>query len=69
MPEGIVKFYDEEKGFGFVKMDNDIDVFFHVYDVINSGINPDEFKDNMLVSFDILVLKGKSYAIKLVIIG
>jgi len=70
MPEGLVKFYDKEKGFGFISNNNSLEeTFFHVSDVLDSGINPDEFADNMLVSFDILVLKGKSYAIKLVIIG
>jgi len=68
MPEGTVKFFNEEKGYGFIRHDNSMEeTFVHVLDVINSGINPKEFTNDKFVSFNILVQKGKSRAVNLVI--
>jgi len=52
MKTGLVKFFNETKGFGFIKMDDSGDeIFVHV-----SGLN-DKIKQDDRVSFD--VTEGK----------
>ena len=33
--KGIIKFFKEEKGYGFITMEDDTDIFFHISDFIN----------------------------------
>jgi CspA family cold shock protein len=47
MKNGTVKFFNEEKGFGFIKEENGQDIFVHV-----SGLK-DSIKENDAVVFDI----------------
>ena len=47
MKNGTVKFFNEEKGFGFIKEENGQDIFVHV-----SGLK-DQIKENDSVVFDI----------------
>ncbi len=47
MKNGTVKFFNEEKGFGFIKEENGQDIFVHV-----SGLQ-DQIKENDAVVFDI----------------
>jgi cold shock protein len=47
MNTGTVKFFNETKGFGFIKMDNDEEVFVHI-----SGLK-DEVRENDEVTFDL----------------
>jgi CspA family cold shock protein len=47
MKNGTVKFFNEEKGFGFIKEENGQDIFVHV-----SGLK-DQIKENDAVVFDI----------------
>ncbi|MDJ1473820.1 cold shock domain-containing protein [Cytophagaceae bacterium DM2B3-1] len=52
MPQGTVKFFNETKGFGFIKSDSsNEDIFVHVSGLI------DEIKENDKVTFE--VEKGK----------
>ena len=52
MQTGTVKFFNETKGFGFIKLDdNGQDVFVHVTDLI------DEIRENDKVQFE--VAQGK----------
>jgi CspA family cold shock protein len=46
MQKGTVKFFNETKGFGFIKDDNGQEIFVHV-----SGLN-DEIREGDVVSFD-----------------
>lgn len=47
---GIVKSYNEKRGFGFIKPDNDDkDIFFHI-SCFDADLQPQE---NMVVSFNI----------------
>lgn len=46
MNKGTVKFFNEAKGFGFIKGENDQEVFVHV-----SGLNQD-IRENDMVSYD-----------------
>ena len=51
MAEGIVKWFDEKKGFGFIEQDGGPDLFVH-----HSGINSTGFKtlnEGDRVTFDI----------------
>ena len=47
MKNGTVKFFNEEKGFGFIKEESGQDIFVHV-----SGLK-DSIKENDTVMFDI----------------
>jgi len=51
MESGIVKFFDNKKGYGFIKSDDDIDYFVH----FTSIISDDDYKkldEGDKVSFD-----------------
>ena len=51
MADGIVKWFNEKKGYGFIEQENGPDVFVH-----HSGINAEGFKnlrEGEQVSFDI----------------
>jgi CspA family cold shock protein len=51
MANGVVKWFDEKKGYGFIEQEGGPDVFVH-----HSGINGSGFKtlnEGELVSFDI----------------
>ena len=48
---GIVKFFNTDKGFGFIKPDNGgADIFVHISAVQASGLN--ELAENQKVSFE-----------------
>ena len=47
--EGKIKFYNENKGFGFITMDNEEDLFFHVSEIQNQ----EELTEGDDVRFDI----------------
>ena len=47
MSKGIVKFFNETKGFGFIKEENGQDIFVHV-----TGLK-DEIRENDEVVFDV----------------
>ena len=47
MSKGTVKFFNEAKGFGFIKEDNGQDIFVHV-----SGLT-EEIRENDEVTFDV----------------
>jgi CspA family cold shock protein len=47
MKKGTVKFFNEAKGFGFIKAENGEDIFVHV-----SGLK-DEIRENDNVSFEV----------------
>ena len=39
--EGVVKTYNEDRGFGFIKVENQQkDIFFHIKDFPNKNIQP-----------------------------
>ena len=47
MKNGVVKFYNETKGFGFIKEDNGQEIFVHA-----SGLQ-DNIRENDNVTFDV----------------
>jgi cold shock protein len=47
MNKGTVKFFNETKGFGFITMENQKDVFVHVSALL------DEIRENDSVTFDL----------------
>ena len=53
MPSGIVKFFDDQKGFGFIKMEGGKkDVFVHYSDIQAEGRKT--LKENQKVAFDVV---------------
>ncbi len=48
MQKGTVKFFNVEKGFGFITPDNGADLFFHM-----SEINGEQPKDGAKVQFEV----------------
>lgn len=65
METGTVKFFDEEKGFGFIKMDNgDKDVFVHISALTNASVLTKDAK----VEFNITQGKRGDQAADVVVI-
>jgi len=50
MEKGIVKFFNTEKGFGFICMENQPDIFVHLNDILD---NPKILLDGQHVEFEI----------------
>jgi len=66
MPTGTVKFFNAQKGFGFIEVDGGgPDVFVHISEVENSGM--DTLSDGQKVSFETKMdpKRGKSNAANL----
>jgi CspA family cold shock protein len=61
MPTGKIKMFNEDKGLGFIKPDDGVDVFFHVSE-LREG---DEIAPDKAVSFEVGVdsKSGKSKAV------
>ncbi len=51
MGEGIVKWFSDQKGFGFIERDGDTDVFVHHSEISGSGLKPLGEGDS--VTFDV----------------
>lgn len=51
MPEGVVKWFNEKKGFGFIASDDGTDVFVHFSAIQDSGFRT--LSEGQRVSFDI----------------
>lgn len=47
--EGVVKWYDTEKGYGFIKHPDGSDIFFHRSGIAPGG--PERFADGVLVTY------------------
>lgn len=52
MPSGIVKWYDEKKGYGFIVKDDGGDIFVHYSDIDGSGFKT--LAEGNRVTFDII---------------
>lgn len=66
MPTGTVKFFNQQKGFGFIVVDGGgPDVFVHISEVERSGM--DSLSDGQKVSFESKMdpKKGKPNAVNL----
>ena len=61
MPNGTIKWFNPEKGFGFIKPDEDgSDVFLHISALRDAGIA--EIHEDQKVSFEIETNRGKPAA-------
>jgi CspA family cold shock protein len=52
MPQGTVKWFNESKGFGFIKRDEGNDVFAHYKDIEGNGFKT--LSEGDVVSFEIV---------------
>ncbi len=52
MPEGIVKWFNGKKGFGFIQNQDGPDIYVHFSDV--TGDQPKELKEGDKVTYDIV---------------
>jgi CspA family cold shock protein len=51
MPEGRVKWFNEQKGYGFISRDDGDDVFVHYSEIVADGFTT--LTENKEVSFDL----------------
>ena len=52
MPEGVVKWFNSRKGFGFIKGENGLDVFVHYSDICNKETRT--LKEGDRVTYDLI---------------
>ena len=68
MTNGMVKWFNTNKGYGFIQPDNgNKDVFVHISSVEKSGLKT--LLENQKVSFEIKHDKGRSSAANIKVIG
>lgn len=61
MPVGTVKFFNTQKGFGFIQPDDGSkDVFVHISAVERAGLST--LNENQVVEYDLVENRGKSSA-------
>lgn len=63
MKKGVVKFFNEQKGFGFIKSENGEEVFVHV-----TGLKS-EIRENDIVSFDVERGRKGENAVNVEVVG
>jgi CspA family cold shock protein len=51
MAQGTVKWFNDAKGFGFIKQDNDADVFVHYSQIAGDGFRT--LEEGQIVRFDL----------------
>ena len=56
--QGIVKFFDKARGYGFCKRQGALDVFFHAKSLERAGIDPSLTAGDKL-EFDLVPVAGK----------
>ncbi len=64
MPTGTVKFFNTQKGFGFIEpSDGSKDVFVHISAVERAGMTT--LREGQKISFDVVTERGKTNAANL----
>lgn len=64
MASGVVKFFNTQKGYGFIQPDDGSkDVFVHISDVERSGLHT--LVEGQKVGFEVVMDRGKSKAANL----
>ena len=63
MEKGKVKWFDLDKGYGFIVPDDSEDIFVHISEVEKAGYI--SLVNNQYVGYELFTKKGKSYAINL----
>ena len=67
MPNGIVKWFNHNKGYGFITPENETkDVFVHISAIEKSGLR--SLNENQKVSFNLSENRGKTSAVNIQII-
>ena len=70
MPErGVVKWFSNTKGYGFIKMDNGQDAFAHYADIVGEEGDYKTLEEGMVVEFEILRSEKGAKAVNIVKIG
>lgn len=66
MADGIVKWFDDKKGYGFIQQKNGQDVFVHHTGIKGEGFK--SLKENAKVTFDIEVTKKGQTAVNVMVV-
>lgn len=67
MPSGIVKFFNSQRGFGFIKQEKGPDIFAHFTGIAGSGYR--NLQEGEKVEFDITEGKKGPQAVNIRVIG
>lgn len=62
--KGIIKSFDQTKGYGFIKREGEKDIFFHLSN-LSKGVNPDLLQKNKKVTFDVKIGEKGAKAINI----
>ena len=64
MPKGTVKWFNENKGYGFIKQENGPDIFVHFSEIKKEGFKT--LSEGMEVDFEIIQGKKGLHAVNVV---
>jgi cold shock CspA family protein len=54
-----IKFFNRDKGFGFLKRPNKPDIFLSGQALLDSGVSPFKIAENDVLEFDLVPVEGK----------
>jgi len=63
---GVVKWFSNTKGYGFIKMENGQDAFAHYSDIVGDTADYKTLEEGMVVEFDLLQSEKGPKAINIV---
>jgi CspA family cold shock protein len=63
MPVGTVRWFDPERGYGFIGVDGGRDIFVHAVDVKAAGLDP--LVEGQRIRFDAVTVGGRAKAVDL----
>ena len=68
MTVGAVKWFDPQRGFGWVTSDGGGDVFLHAQELSRGGVDPKGVQAGQRISFEIVVRGGRTRAADIAVI-
>lgn len=64
MRKGTVKWFNAQKGYGFITEDNGEDVFVHYTGIVATGFKT--LKEGTAVTFEVVIVDGKQQAVNVI---